>query len=205
MNYTTICNDPWYRAKVTCSWVYWDNVFTDDELNHIERYCDSFETELGTTFGADSEEEYKKHRVSDVRFFEREDDNSWIFDRLNDTIQQMNAKFYGFDLNGYNMFQYTKYDASKVGRYDWHTDMEFDTSHDTGIEPRKLSIIMPLNEDYEGGEFQINMSNEHSPAIIKQKRGRVIGFPSFLLHRVTPLTRGIRKSIVIWVVGPKFR
>jgi PKHD-type hydroxylase len=205
MKYLNICNDPWYRAKTTCSWVYWDGVFTNEELNHIEAYCDSYETHLGTTFGADSEDEYKKHRVSDVRFFERELENEWIFNRLNQTIENINAKFYGFDLNGYKMFQYTKYDSSKVGRYDWHTDMEFDTNHHDGIEPRKLSITIPLNEDYEGGQFQLNMSTEDNPHIVEQRRGRVIAFPSFLLHRVTPLTRGIRKSIVIWVVGPKFR
>ena len=59
-------------------------------------------------------------------------------------------------------------------------------------------------KDFEGGKFEINVGNQNEPEKVIMKRGRIIFFPSYLIHRVNPVTRGIRKSIVIWVIGPKF-
>ena len=75
-------------------------------------------------------------------------------------------------------------------------------------ETRKLSVTFLLNEpgvDFEGGEFEINSGEEKNAESIKMKKGDIIVFPSFMLHRVKPVTKGVRKSIVIWVMGPKFR
>ena len=204
MKYTTIYNDPWTRTKITEPWVYWDNAFTTEELDQIVAYCEAQGTELGTTFGSKDEEEIKKHRVSNVKFHNRSPETAWIFDRLNNVIQAINEQFYGFHLNGYPSFQYTTYDAEKEGRYDWHTDMEFGTSHSTDIEPRKLSLTFLLNDDFEGGQFQINRGKESTPIDVSCHKGRIILFPSFMIHRVAPVTKGIRRSIVVWVLGPKF-
>ena len=59
--------------------------------------------------------------------------------------------------------------------------------------------------DFEGGDFQINSGQEKDAESVKMKKGDIIVFPSFMLHRVKPVTKGVRKSIVIWVMGPKFR
>jgi PKHD-type hydroxylase len=67
---------------------------------------------------------------------------------------------------------------------------------------------MLLNEpdaDFEGGDFELIQSSLNSPEKINLSRGKIIVFPSFLFHRVTPVLKGIRKSIVIWTLGPKFR
>jgi len=75
------------------------------------------------------------------------------------------------------------------------------------VQSRQLSKTMPLNDplEYEGGEFQIQTGLPEQPLIVEQKRGTAIIFPSFMLHRVTPITLGVRKSIVVWAVGPKFK
>ena len=73
---------------------------------------------------------------------------------------------------------------------------------------RKLSLTFLLSEpnvDFEGGDFQIVLAQENQAQTIEMKKGRIIAFPSFVLHRVTPVTKGERKSIVIWVEGPKFK
>jgi PKHD-type hydroxylase len=70
---------------------------------------------------------------------------------------------------------------------------------------RKLSLSLLLNDDFEGGEFHINQGNEKQPIIVPTKKGRAILFPSFMIHRVTPVTKGIRRSLVVWVLGPKFQ
>jgi len=205
MRYNTIYNDPVTRSRIIYPWVYWDNFLTDDEINSIISHCESLDKTFATTFGSKSEEDTRKHRVSDVCFVNRNDDTAWIYDKLNFVIQAANEMYYNFDLNGYNTFQYTTYNSEDTGRYDWHTDMSFGGHFTDDVEMRKLSVTLNLNDDYEGGEFQINTGKESEPITCQTKKGRAIMFPSFMVHRVAPVTKGIRKSIVIWVVGPKFR
>lgn len=209
MTYTTIYNDPFSRAKAIEPWVFWDNAFTDDELKKVEEYCDEQGTQRGSIFGFGPEktaEEVEKFRTSDIGFHSRNADTSWIFDRLNFVIQSANEMFFNYHLNGYSFFQYTTYKAEEKGRYDWHMDMAVGQSsrENTEPHPRKLSVTLLLNDDFEGGEFQINLSKEDQPETIKIPKGRAVLFPSYVLHRVTPVTKGIRKSLVVWTLGPKF-
>lgn len=203
MTYTTIYNNPWQRSQITFPYVTWDNGFTDEELKAIIDYCDTAGTEQGVTFGAQTLEEIEKHRVSNVKFHDRNEDTAWIFDKLNFIIQAANEQFYNFHLNGYTQFQYTTYDPN--GRYDWHTDMSFGEKFGNDAEPRKLSLTLLLNDDFEGGEFQVNDGKEEMAITVPMNKGRVVLFPSFMIHRVKPVTKGIRKSLVVWVLGPKFR
>ena len=143
------------------------------------------------------------------KFYHFNNDTAWIFNRLNFVIESINNQFYNFDLNGYDAFQYTEYDDYEFGKYDFHQDtiMSEDIPDDM-IETRKLSLTMALNEpgvDFEGGEFQINIGQEKNAESIELKKGRIVLFPSFMIHRVKPVTKGKRKSLVVWVLGPKFR
>ena len=203
MRYTTIYNDPVRRATVFEPWCYWDKAFTDEELQQIIDYCESKELSHGTTFGQISKEEKEKVRISDVGFHNRNSETAWIFDRVNFVLQSANEMFYGFHLNGYDSFQYTIYDAEKNGNYDWHMDTHMGSSTDQ-FEIRKLSMTLLLDEGFEGGEFQLNVGNQNEPAILPAKKGRALLFPSFMCHRVAPVTKGIRRSLVVWCLGPKF-
>lgn len=204
MSYTTIYNDPYARAKFIEPWVYWDDAFTEEELEKIVSYCETFELDYGTTFGSSNKEEAEKHRVSNVRFHERNPDTAWVFDRLNFVIQAINEKFYNFNLNGYSKFQYTTYDAENDGHYNWHMDMSMGRQETPDVETRKLSLTLLLNDTFSGGEFCINTSIEEKPDTPQMKKGRIILFPSFMIHRVAPVTVGTRRSLVVWVLGPKF-
>jgi PKHD-type hydroxylase len=66
-------------------------------------------------------------------------------------------------------------------------------------------LLSEPNVDFEGGEFQINEGLEERAKTIKMTKGTLIAFPSFMIHRVKTVTKGIRKSITIWVEGPKFK
>lgn len=202
MTYTTIYNDPWERSQITYPFVTWDNAFSNEELDAIISYCDNMGTEIGATFGSRTKEEIEKDRVSNVKFHARSLETAWIFDKLNFVIQAANEQYYNFHLNGYYQFQYTTYDPN--GRYDWHTDMSFGQKYGSDAEPRKLSMSLLLNDDFEGGEFQINNGKAEEADTVPMHKGRIVLFPSFMIHRVTPVTKGIRKSLVVWVVGPKF-
>jgi PKHD-type hydroxylase len=93
--------------------------------------------------------------------------------------------------------QLGKYELN--GHYDWHKD-----THVPGLDnrQRKLSISILLNDEFEGGELEFkDLTKEQQPTM---KQGSIIVFPSFLEHRVNPITSGVRFSSVAWVSGPAF-
>jgi len=195
----TIYNDPLSREFVTEPWVYWDNFFTEEELEAIADYCSKLKVEQGKTFTAVNTDV----RDSNVSFIFRDSKSASVFDKFNDVINCVNEQYYNFKLNGYDAIQYTTYDQTGQ-HYDWHMDTMLGKKNidSNDVRTRKLSLTMLLNDDFKGGEFQINTGTEAET--IPTKKGRAILFPSFLIHRVTPVTSGIRKSLVIWVTGPKF-
>jgi PKHD-type hydroxylase len=208
--YNKISNTPFIRHRVTMPYCYWDNAFTEDELNDIEKYCDSFNAESAQLL-RNQDASLGDVRKSKVYWFERENhlalDN--LFNKLNLAIEKINDDYYNYDLNGYSSIQYTTYSGDELGQYDYHIDMSMGSNIDeTQLkygDSRKLSLSLILSDSdsYEGGKFTMQLNkNEHEMA---QKRGRILFFPSFILHKVHPVTKGVRKSIVAWVEGPKFR
>jgi PKHD-type hydroxylase len=115
--------------------------------------------------------------------------------------RQLNGQYYRFDLYGFlEDFQYTVYLGGEAGHYDWHIDAGAST-----VSPRKLSLVLQLSDpsEYEGGELQFMTSS--GITTVRKEKGFVVAFPSYTLHRVTPVTSGIRKTIVVWITGPAFR
>ncbi len=115
-------------------------------------------------------------------------------------FRDANRQLYGFHLEKIWDLQYTEYDASYEGHYDWHCDTIWNSS--TWYQ-RKLSMTIQLSSsyEYEGGEFELQ--NTPLPATYQDK-GTVLMFPSYLNHRVLPVTKGKRKSLVAWIEGPLF-
>tara|TARA_B100001175_G_C19044032_1_gene418788 strand:+ start:22 stop:354 length:333 start_codon:yes stop_codon:yes gene_type:complete len=106
-----------------------------------------------------------------------------------------------FDVSGFSEdLQYTRYNDDK-SFYNWHIDSGVTKSEHP---PRKLSLTLQLSEpsEYEGGDFQINSSRLST---CPKEKGLVIAFPSYCLHQVTPVTKGIRRSLVVWLCGPPLR
>jgi PKHD-type hydroxylase len=205
MRYTTIYNDPINRSRITEPWVYWDDAFTGQELDDMLSYFRGFELTPGKTFEEDGEEDLNTdRRRSLVKFHGRNDQTAWIFDRINFIVTAANERFYNFNLNGYETFQYTEYHAEQEGYYDWHMDMCLGHDKANLCDTRKLSLSLCLNDDYEGGEFLINNGSEKDPIRVPTKRGRAILFPSWMIHTVTPVTKSTRSTIVVWVMGPKW-
>ena len=222
MSYNTIMNNPWEKHTCVYPWVYWDNAFNEEEL---QKMCDYFAeqgVERGTTVGAVKssantgeviidQAPNEKVRKSNVKFHNRNENTAWIYDRFNWVIQQLNEQFYGFDLYGYDTMQYTEYEDSEKGKYDFHMDTIMGRNIPIDMQTqgmRKLSLVMLLAEpgvDFEGGEFEVNSGQEAEAEKVEMKKGRIIAFPGWMIHRVAPTTKGKRKSLVIWVVGPKFK
>lgn len=129
---------------------------------------------------------------------------AWLHDdaiklRIWDVVQQINTKFYRFDLEGLKEpLQYTHYGVGD--HFGWHVDMGPGMAY-----PRKLSMTIQLSEPsaYKGGELQMQLGSW--TAIMPVKRGSVIVFPSWTPHRVMPVVEGERKSLVVWAHGAPFR
>jgi predicted 2-oxoglutarate/Fe(II)-dependent dioxygenase YbiX len=109
-----------------------------------------------------------------------------------------NHQAWKFDVTHSNQTDYLKYDVD--GHYHPHVDT-FLNPNDS--ECRKLTVLMFLNNDFEGGRFFLQ--NGHCKIYPPQNPGTCLVFPSFILHGVEPVTKGIRRSIVTWMVGPWFK
>ena len=109
-----------------------------------------------------------------------------------------NMQAWKFDVTHANQCDYLKYDVE--GHYHAHVDTFMDP---TEKDCRKLTVLLFLNDDFEGGKLFIQ--NGHEKIYPPQTPGSCLVFPSFLVHGVEPVTKGIRRSIVTWMVGPWFK
>lgn len=137
-------------------------------------------------------------RRSKVYWLPKTDEFIEIYKIIHKLVGQANSDFFNFKLGEIReKLQYTVYSENDQGHYDWHLDMG------PGNGRRKLSVVCQLSDpsEYEGGELQINNGQIRT---VEKDKGTVIIFPSYLLHRVTPVTKGTRKSLVLWIEGPAF-
>ncbi|MDX2083157.1 MAG: 2OG-Fe(II) oxygenase [Rickettsiales bacterium] len=206
-NMNKISNNPKQRSNALYSKIYWENFFSNQEIEKIISTCSSKEF-ITATISQEKPVINEETRISKVNFHSKNSENSWIFDRLNFAIEDMNQKFFNFELYGYESFQYSEYYGDNLGKYDFHMDIFMNDESAKLSLTRKLSLVLLLSEpevDFEGGEFQIKLGAEAKSETITMKKGTLIAFPSFIIHRVKPVLKGTRKSIAIWVEGPKFK
>lgn len=156
--------------------------------------------ELGETAGrnkAGTEQGHADYRVSRIGWIEPNPDAHWLYHKLG-MIFLLANKDYGFDLRGFvDALQYTLYGQGEY--FAWHIDMG------PGItSARKLSMTVQLAspDEYEGGHLEFTGAPD-LPA--SRELGAVTIFPSYLAHRVTPVTTGTRRSLVAWAYGPGFK
>jgi len=123
-----------------------------------------------------------------------------MYNDLNRFIQRANLNHFGFDdIQITENAQFTEYPEG--GFYDWHMDCDVHMAHEPPV--RKISMTLLLNDpsEFEGGHLEITAPGKF--AVLKQ--GHAITFASFLNHRVQPVTRGVRQSLVVWFGGKPFR
>lgn len=184
---------PLYQPRQdTYAWI--DNVFTSDECDAIIRLAKYMGVNRAATFGRIDGGDL---RDSNVKFVWPSEALHWVFDRLAATITTLNNVHFGFDLTALiEGFQFTEY-VAPAGRYGWHVDSG-------GSMNRKLSLTIELTDPstYEGGELCLYNGDETK---IEKAQGRAVAFPSWTVHQVSPVTEGVRHSLVVWVAGPAFR
>ena len=184
------------------------------EINDLLKFIKALPYTQGTV--KNSSKFRETVRSSNIKWVPHSHEFKWLYHKCIAIISEHNSYTWKFDLKGTpELFQYTEYDAKQRGQYNWHVDTgSTQTSH------RKISITIQLSDpsEYEGGYLQLfntaendfslyesSLKNPYYIKSIKKERGMITIFPSFMPHRVTPVTKGIRRSLVLWVGGCPFR
>lgn len=177
------------------------NAFSPAEVDEIVRIGDAHAAAKATLLGVPQQAQYDLIRVTETAWLVPNAELRWLYDKMGAIVRAFNEEFFQFELAGFSdPFQYTIYRASEGAHYDWHADHGAKSP-----TPRKLSLSVQLSDAaaYEGCDLQTRTGKEPIPT--PRERGTVIAFPSYVLHRVTPITAGMRKSLVAWAVGPRLK
>ena len=180
--------------------VAWQGLFGADELDRLERYCDGLVLEQARlTSGGEA-----PIRATQVAWVLRKSETEDLYRKMEAIVLRLNAEHFRSDLSGLTALQYAVYREAESGYFDWHNDYGRDRN-DPGQEPRKLTLSLQLSDAdaYEGCDLQVRAA--HPVDVAPRQRGALVAFRATALHRVTPITRGVRKSLVAWAAGPEYR
>ena len=182
-----------------CNYYYFKSGFTREEVVKLRETCEKYPKVKASTIGNTGSEGVSDYRESEISWIPDNTETTWIYHKIAEYSKIANKQMWNFDIwDYYDDLQYTTY-YGNGGHYEWHMDLG------PGISNRKLSCVIQLSDpgEYEGGELQINGGGIIYN--VEKELGLVCFFPSFLLHRVTPVNSGVRKSLVTWLCGSNFR
>lgn len=188
-----------------------EEAVTNRFCDHVIEYGKYLKEQVATTWGYNPDtlsdydrKELEKTRKSKITWMS----DNWMYREIQPVIHEVNALAgWNFQWSMTESFQFTKYEGNQKQHYDWHTDSG--DADDNGLT-RKISasLILANDDEYEGGDFQICIPNPNQNKIINIKlkqKGTMIFFPSFVWHRVVPVTKGTRYSLVCWSKGNLFK
>ena len=181
---------------------HWSEVLNKEEIKKVVNICESNESPLGDKRGLplDGEEPITKTaKVTCTRW----EYLSEILDGVCENWLSCNQFEFGYNLfpmQKNELLNYNVYDSSNSGEYDFHIDCS-----PTNIYDIKLTAMINLSEEYyEGGDLIIFTAGKEKKISEFSSAGSSIMFKSWIPHKVTPVTKGIRKTISIFLAGPKF-
>ena len=200
---------------------YFKSAIPERICDDISKYGKQLQEQMAVTGGYGDKKlnkkqliDLKKKRDSDIVWM----NDRWVYKEIQPYIHQANASAgWNFNWDYSESCQFTKYKKGQY--YDWHCD-SWDRPYHKPEEPnshgkqRKLSVTLSLSDDkdYSGGELEFDMRNNDpdkkaNTHVLKEIRskGSLVVFPSDVWHRVKPVSKGIRHSLVIWNLGWPFK
>jgi len=176
-------------------------VFTPEQCDIISKVGRSLPPQTAEVGGGQGGTVDTKTRISHI---------SWIpfnhpearpmYDKLNEVMYMTNKRHFGFENMELNeQAQYTEYPEG--GFYNWHMDADMNMSNEPPVRKISMTLILSPEQEFEGGGLEIYRPGN----IIKPKQGHALFFASFINHRVVPVTKGVRKSLVVWFGGEPFK
>ena len=123
-----------------------------------------------------------------------------MYKDIEQIMKQTNGNHFGFDgMTITEMAQYTEYPEG--GFYEWHVDNDVNMQHEPPVRKISMTCLLSPESEFEGGDLELMAPGKFA----ELKQGHAIIFASFLNHRVNPVTRGMRQSLVCWFGGKPFR
>ena len=123
-----------------------------------------------------------------------------MYKKIEQIMKATNGNHFGFDgMQITEMAQYTEYPEG--GFYEWHVDNDVNCAHEPPVRKISMTCLLSPESEFEGGDLELMAEGK----IAKLKQGHAIFFASFIRHRVKPVTRGRRQSLVMWFGGTPFK
>ena len=123
-----------------------------------------------------------------------------MYKDIENIMKTTNGNHFGFDgMTITEMAQYTEYPEG--GFYEWHVDNDISFTHEPPVRKISMTCLLSPESEFEGGDLELGKPGN----VAKLKQGHAIFFASFIRHRVTPVIRGNRKSLVMWFGGTPFK
>ena len=123
-----------------------------------------------------------------------------MYREIEKIMKQTNGNHFGFD--GMKLTEYAQYtEYPEGGFYDWHIDNHVNCQHEPPIRKISMTCLLSPENEFEGGDLELIKSGQS----VKLKQGQAVFFASFIQHRVAPVTRGVRRSLVMWFGGEPFK
>lgn len=205
---------------------YFTGVLTPRFCDELLQYGKKQQDQLALTGGLEEDRDLKKNPLTqkEIKNLKKKRDSKitwlndiWIYKEIQPYVHEANKKAgWNFDWDFSESCQFTKYSPGQY--YGWHCD-SWETSYNhpndsnTHGKIRKLSVTCSLTDpnEYTGGELEFDLRNSNPKINTKIKckeilpKGSIVVFPSFVWHRVKPVTKGTRYSLVIWNLGYPFK
>ena len=183
----------------------WPKVFSTESINQINKFID--DTHDGQLqdkkLGATNQDGTTVKNISTVKIIPYGQIQQFIGPLIENAYQATNLElgFITFPQFPGQHCNFNIYDSNSKDRYDWHCDASKSPTHDV-----KCTLLINLStEPFEGGEFQLFPNTEIVDIPLLSEPGSAIMFKSHIHHRVLPVTKGIRKSLTMFITGPRFR
>jgi len=123
-----------------------------------------------------------------------------MYSTLETIMKKTNNNHFGFEgMQITEPAQYTEYPAG--GFYDWHIDSDVNGINEPPVRKISMTCLLSHESEFEGGGLELMSDGK----IARPKQGQAIFFASYIRHRVIPITKGVRKSLVMWFGGPSFK
>ena len=201
---------------------YFQSAIPERICDEIVRYGKQLQNKMALTGAFDGSEkkmspqqikDLKKKRNSDIVWI----DSSWVYKEIHPYIHKANKSAdWNFQWVWSEPCQFTKYEKGQF--YDWHCDSFYKPYNEPNSRRhgkiRKLSVTVSLSDpkDYKGGELEFDFRDldpDKKPNIRRcteiLPKGSLVVFPGFVWHRVCPVKKGSRYSLVIWNLGLPFK
>lgn len=182
------------------NWYWFQNGFSKEELNRIYTDVATLPFEKATLIGG--ADESGEVRSSSIKWIPQTPEWQWLYNKMVELAVQANNTLWNFDLiSAPELIQYTEYYDSAEGHYDWHQDIGPGTA-----SLRKVSITVQLSDsdEYEGGDLELWRGGT-AVDVAPRGAGVVFIFPSYMMHRVKKVTKGTRRSFVLWIGGQHYK